>query len=371
MTSRKYDGNGWFEVDSNPISQVGIFPYSGAQLGRENEPDRIFNVYRPAEELSSPETMDSFRLVPVIDDHVMLGEGAKPAEDKGIEGVIGDKVTFDGNTLRANIKIMSKRLAQKIKAGKTQLSLGYRAVYDFTPGVYNGQRYDAVQRRLRGNHIALVENGRMGAGVRVLDAMDHMIFTVEQETTDVEDEVKKAIAAFDEALKSSTAALDTAVANLPALVAKAVADSIADIKAAAAKPVTDADPDDDATVTAEAMDAALKKITTLEATVAALSARPAMDEAAITTTLATKHSLVSRLSTHIGTFDAAVMTVADVAKYGIEKLGITGVAVGHELAALDAFLQAKPKPAPAVIVQDGALSAGGAVAAYLNPAPAA
>jgi hypothetical protein len=366
MSARKYDTNGWFEIESNPISQVGVYPYSGAQLGRTDQPDKIFQVYRPAEELSRPETMDSFRLVPVIDDHVMLGEGALAAEDKGVAGVLGDKVTFVGDTLRTNVKIFSKTLAQKIKAGKTQLSLGYRATYDFTSGVYNGQAYDAIQRNLRGNHIALVDNGRMGPGVRVLDCLDHMTFTVDaKETTSVDEELKKALAAMDEKLLSTTAAFDTALAALGTQL-KTALDSLADLKKAK-EDTTDDDTGEEAAVTAEAMDAANKKITELTATVAALSARPAMDESAVVATLATKTSLVARLSDHIGVFDAATMTVADVAKYGIEKLGIQNIVAGTEMVALDAYLQAKPKPTPVITTTDGALNPKSPVAAFLNP----
>lgn len=369
MTARKQDTNGWFEIDSNPISQVGVFPYSGAQLGRADAPDKIFQVYRPAEELSDPETMDSFRLVPVIDDHEMLGEGATPAEHKGVAGVLGDKVTFVGDTLRTNLKIFSSALAQKIKAGKTQLSLGYRAVYDFTPGVYNGKPYDAVQRKLRGNHIALVANGRMGPGVRVLDCMDEMIFAFDEREITVDEALKQALAAMDE---KQTTALDAAIAAMPALIAKAVADSIADLEKARKEKDTedDVNPDDD-TVTAEAMDAALAEIASLKATVATLSARPAMDEGAVVASFAAKASLVNRLADAIGTFDHSAMTVADVAKYGIEKLEIKNVAAGSEMAALDAFLQARPKVRPAVVATtDGALRAGSPVANFINPTAA-
>lgn len=365
MSARKYDTNGWFEIESNPISQVGVYPYSGAQLGRTDQPDKIFQVYRPAEELSDPDTMDSFRLVPVIDDHEMLGEGATPAEDKGVAGVLGEKVTFVGDTLRTNVKIYSKALAQKIKAGKTQLSLGYRAVYDFTPGVYNGKPYDAVQRKLRGNHIALVANGRMGPGVRVLDCLDHLTFTVDaQETTSVDEAVKQALAAMDEKLKTT---MDTAISGVMDAL-KAVTDSLADMKKAQEeKDAKDADnTEKDEAVSAEAMDAALKEIEGLKKTVETLSSRPAMDEAAIVATIATKTSLVNRLADAIGTFDASTMTVTDVAKYGVEKLEIKNVVAGAEIAALDAFLQARPKAKP-IVVQDGAHTPGAAVAAYLNP----
>lgn len=183
MSARTYDLNGWFEVDRNPISRVGVFPYSGAQIGAP-DPDRIYRVYRPAEELSDPEAMASFRLCPIVDDHTMLGEGATPAETKGVAGVIGEGLTFEGDVLYSNLKVFSDTLAQKIKNGKTELSCGYRCVYDFTPGVWNGQEYDVVQRRIRGNHLALVDEGRMGPGVAVLD---HMVFTVDaKEATDVD-----------------------------------------------------------------------------------------------------------------------------------------------------------------------------------------
>ena len=65
----------------------------------------------------------------------------------------------------------------EIEAGKKELSMGYFCDYELTPGTFDGQHYDAVQRNIRGNHIALVEEGRMGADVRVMDrkiTMDSM-----------------------------------------------------------------------------------------------------------------------------------------------------------------------------------------------------
>ena len=32
-TARRYDGNGWFEIAANPLSKVGVFPYTGASIG--------------------------------------------------------------------------------------------------------------------------------------------------------------------------------------------------------------------------------------------------------------------------------------------------------------------------------------------------
>ena len=65
----------------------------------------------------------------------------------------------------------------------------------------------------------------------------------------------------------------------------------------------------------------------------------AMDSKAIFKEIAERDSLAARVSKHVGTFDSAMMTKAEVAKYGVKKLGINCPA-GSELVALDAYLQA-------------------------------
>ena len=171
QSARIYDTNGWAEVKDNPISKVGVFPYSGSQISPDLEPDKIYKVYRPEEELNNPETINSFKLVPWTDEHAMLGseDGMQPAEKKGVHGVTGEDVYFDDGYLKANLKVFSNKLAQLIDSGKKELSIGYRCLYDNSPGVYNGESYDFVQRNIRGNHLALVEEGRSGHDVAVLD----------------------------------------------------------------------------------------------------------------------------------------------------------------------------------------------------------
>ena len=101
MTARVTDANGWYEVDRNPISKAGVFPYRGASIDPSGkfglDPNAVYQVYRPAEELNNPETIESFKLLPWVDGHEVLGNNSDfltPAERKGIEGVIGEKVYF-------------------------------------------------------------------------------------------------------------------------------------------------------------------------------------------------------------------------------------------------------------------------------------
>lgn len=178
MSQREVDINGYVTIKKNPISKVGVFPYLGKNISKDCDPDKIYFVYRPAEELSRPETLDSFKNIPLVDDHTMLGAGQTPAEQKGVDGHIGSEVTLEGDTLYGDLHIYSERLKRRIDLdGKRDLSLGYRvAQWEKANGTFNGQPYDFIQRGLVGNHLALVKEGRCGPEVSVLDGFtyDHL-----------------------------------------------------------------------------------------------------------------------------------------------------------------------------------------------------
>lgn len=168
---KEIDHNDFWYIKDNPLSKVGVFPYLGRQISSELEPDKIYQVLRPEEELNSEETLNSFKLVPIVDDHTMLGTkpGMQPAEEKGVHGVIGDDVYFKDGIIYGDLKIFSESLKEEIENGKKELSMGYFCDYELKEGEFKGQPYQAIQRNLRINHVALVDEGRMGADVRVMD----------------------------------------------------------------------------------------------------------------------------------------------------------------------------------------------------------
>jgi len=168
---KEIDHNDYWYIKDNPLSKVGVFPYLGRQISADLEPDKIYQVLRPEEELNSQETLDSFKLVPIVDDHTMLGTkpGMMPAEEKGVHGVIGDDVYYKDGIIYGDLKIFSESLKEEIENGKKELSMGYFCDYELSEGKYNGEPYQAIQRNLRINHVALVDEGRMGADVRVMD----------------------------------------------------------------------------------------------------------------------------------------------------------------------------------------------------------
>ncbi|HEM6890141.1 TPA: DUF2213 domain-containing protein [Providencia rettgeri] len=407
MTKRTYDNNGWLEVKDNPISKVGVFDYLGSEIGAP-VPDKIYRVLRPPEELASEETINSFKLTPFIIEHEMLGKHATPAEKKGIQGVIGENVYFDPPYLRANIKIFSDVALSNIDSGKIDLSPGYRSKYEFTSGIYEGQHYDVIQRHLRGNHLALVDEGRTGPDVAV---QDHLVITIDtKELIRMNEEENKEKQTADEG--AFTAEQVTA---LKSIIAEVIAQtqSSTDEEPEEEKKSTDADPEEEqkaeeavaaaevaaeeaTTGTPEAVEAAevaietaveaieeakehldqattdslnrrlkrlkngigtMDEIASLKRKIKRLEAsKPTMDTGVLLKQIGERDSLAHKLTPFLGVFDHAAMTKQQVAEYGVDKLGIQ-CGKGNEAIALDAWMQGRvPDSQKATVTMDSAVS---------------
>ena len=171
-SSQIIDNNGFVEIKRNPISCVGVYDYLGDGLPYPAEPGKMYQVFRAEEELSRPETLDSLRLMPLIDDHTPLGNDGSDASEVGIHGVIGESVEYDNGTIYATIKIHSGEMMDKIESGKRHLSAAYNCERVHQPGNWMGKAYDFIQKNILFNHVALVDQGRMGDLAMVLDRQE-------------------------------------------------------------------------------------------------------------------------------------------------------------------------------------------------------
>lgn len=338
MSKRKFDENGWYEVKDNPISKSGVFQYLGKNISPKLEPDRVYNVWRPEEELNNPDTINSFKLVPWIPFHEMLGKDFTPAEEVGVQGTTGEQVYFKDGTLLGNIKVYGEKLAKLIDNGIKELSLGFRCLWEITSGVTpDGQSYDVIQRKIRGNHLASVPEGRMGSDVAV---MDHSVFALDQK-----DVVKIETQNNGDAME---------LEELIALV-KAQGEQIEALQASLAAKSDEAEDEDKEKMAEDmeevkektsAMDSAIKdvlgKFETIETELKTIKST-AVDAKTVMKDLAEKNDLASKSSAIIGAFDHSDMDKQGVAKYVLEKLGVA-CDEGHEVTALKAFLQAKDAP---------------------------
>lgn len=184
------------------------------------------------------------------------------------------------------------------------------------------------------------------------------------------------VAATLEQIGPQVAALTAAMAKLsaPAATPAAPLDGAAKDPAAAAPAATDpaapktpaATPD---AALPAAMDAALAPLratlATITTTIAAMDAAIKGMPSSLVADVSARDKLAQRLAVHVGTFDATDKTLAQVAAYGCEKLGLKPTA-GAEFIAVDAFLTGAEKNKPAGIVRHGLDGATAPKANYVS-----
>ena len=159
--------DGYLEAPAR-VARTGIQTYAGWELGR---PDlQTVDVYRCEEEVFSKASLETFSKLPITDDHPADGVNAKNWKQLAV-GVTGDDVLRDGEYLKIGLKITDNDAVQSIKDGKRELSVGYGAKIEFMDGVTpDGKPYQAMQRMIRANHIAIVDKGRAGSMARIGDS---------------------------------------------------------------------------------------------------------------------------------------------------------------------------------------------------------
>ena len=150
------------------IGRAGLQAYRADEAGGPPgvPPDAPVRVYRPPEAVFSPASLASFAGKPVTLDHppAMVDSGNWRAHAVGHSG---GAVERDGDHVAADLVLTDAAAVSRAEAG-SELSNGYWADFDFTPGVTPaGEPYDAIQRNIRGNHIALVAQGRCGPSCAV------------------------------------------------------------------------------------------------------------------------------------------------------------------------------------------------------------
>lgn len=170
---RFYDDNGNLHVETSPLTRVQVAPYYGSEIPHWREmglePTRIYRGYRPPEELSKPETIRSLIGIPIQLDHHPDYPTA-PAKETRV-GSTGDLAKWEPPYLMNSLHITDKVAIDHILDNSMrELSLSYRYKPDFSPGeTPGGEPYDFVMREISANHVALVEEGRAGSTVLVMD----------------------------------------------------------------------------------------------------------------------------------------------------------------------------------------------------------
>lgn len=164
--TRKRTEDGALVVDAR-VARTGIQNYLGREVGKPEM--AVVRVFRPADEVFSRDTLASFAHRPITNDHPNKPVTADNWKEVAV-GHTGDEVTAQDIFVRVPMMVSDGAAVGDVEAGKRELSAGYSCDLDFTPGVtQSGETYDAVQRNIRVNHIAIVTAGRAGKEVRIGD----------------------------------------------------------------------------------------------------------------------------------------------------------------------------------------------------------
>jgi hypothetical protein len=151
----RVDADGFLH-DTPIVGRVGIQEYRRADGTIQRE-------LRLPEEVFHPDALASAKGKPISVDHAD-GKVTKKNAHRVTIGTMLDALKQDGDNVRADIVIHSPDAIGE----RRQLSLGYTAKLDETPGVHPIYgHFDAVQRGITINHLSVVKSARAGPIARL------------------------------------------------------------------------------------------------------------------------------------------------------------------------------------------------------------
>jgi hypothetical protein len=276
-----------YMVGRAKIARSGIQIYSGASVGRP-EMDEV-RVYRPEEEVFADSAMASLAHRPITVDHPEDFVTSRNWRDLAV-GNTGGRVVRDGDYVALDLALMDQDAIDAMRSGKRELSVGYSCTLEFTAGkTKDGAEYDAIQRDIRGNHLALVDKARAGPECRFGDrqtqparqeekhmagrtiTVDGISFEVSDQAAQVVEKLMKQLSEQKTALDAVTKARDAKDGEIAALTKKHTDDlAAANAKLADAEKNLDARIEERQTVLAAASKVAGKALDAKGKTTAAL-----------------------------------------------------------------------------------------------------
>jgi len=175
-TARHKDSNGHLIVDRTCITKAAINPYRGQEIPNWQalglDPNKVYMLLRCPTELQR--ALPTFQGLQLLERHTPVSS-EEPEKDSTV-GSIGTVVEMDGDNVYSSLRVYDQNAIDLIESEKlNQLSAGYAYTADMTGGEWNGEHYDGVMRNIHGNHVALVERGRIGKDAIIADEMPNEI----------------------------------------------------------------------------------------------------------------------------------------------------------------------------------------------------
>ena len=158
--------NGWLRA-SAALTRTGVFAY-------RNEDGSIRRELRPPQEVFRSDLMPLYAGLPLTVGHPDVFLDVLTTRAHQVGSISSPR--REANKLVADLLITDLPAIEQVQRGVRQISVGYEAELDFTPGTWFGVPYDAIQRNIQPNHIAIVDRGRAGPECAIrLDQGDTML----------------------------------------------------------------------------------------------------------------------------------------------------------------------------------------------------
>ena len=189
-------------------ARTGVYQYTGREVDPNNEhglrDQAIVNVLRDEAAVFDERAVRSFIAKPITDDHPREAVNASNWRDHGRGIVMG--AVRDGDHLAFDLVLMDAGTISKVEAGKAELSNGYAATLEF--GDFAGpagEKCQARQAAIVGNHVAIVDRGRAGPSCRIGDAAicDALPIALQDGAKEAAAWLKKAIALHEKHMNGS------------------------------------------------------------------------------------------------------------------------------------------------------------------------
>ncbi len=160
-------GDGYLVAEAF-VARTGIQLYRGSEIGVISQD--VVRVYRPETEVKDAASVRTYTHAPITLGHPDVMVDADNWKDLA-KGEVSTEAEWRDGKLRLPLIVKDADAIRAIEDGTRELSAGYTCDIDFTPGkTAEGEAYDAVQRKIRINHLAIVPRGRAGSECRIGDA---------------------------------------------------------------------------------------------------------------------------------------------------------------------------------------------------------
>jgi uncharacterized protein len=176
---REFDDVGRMQVKTANISKEQIRPYKGSEIpGSEAlalDPDKIYQMFCPGEELEK--AAPTFNGVQLLRKHVPVDSEDHKMWD--IVGTTGSDARYEAPYLKNSLFVWTDKAIDLIESNKQrELSCGYHYTPDMTEGMFNGSPFDGIMRDIKGNHVAIVSEGRAGHDVLIGDSKEEIQWSI-------------------------------------------------------------------------------------------------------------------------------------------------------------------------------------------------